>query len=94
MLTEEQSQRIENRIKEKDSSSSISLPTLAVKLQVTYMKPEKKTLGAAYGVAFGVIIGALTDNIGLWLSLGIAIGCGIGSYLDQQETGNTNDPKE
>ena len=58
------------------------------------MKPEKKTtLGAAYGVAFGVIIGVLTDNIGLWLSLGIAIGCGVGSYLDQQEKGNTNDPK-
>ena len=58
------------------------------------MKPEKKTaLGAAYGVAFGVIIGALTDNIGLWLSLGIAIGCGVGSYLDQQQKGNsTNDP--
>ena len=83
---------IKNRI---TSPSSISLPTLAVNLAITYMKTENKTtLGAAYGVAFGVIIGALTDNIGLWLSLDIAIGCGIGSYLDQQETGNTNDPKE
>jgi len=82
------------RINVKHSPSSFSFPTLAVKLQVTDMKPEKKTtLGAAYGVALGSVIGVLTDNIGLWLSLGIAIGCGVGSYLDQQEKGNTNDPK-
>ena len=55
------------------------------------MKPEKKTLGAAYGVAIGSVIGVLTDNIGLWLSLGVAIGCGVGSYLDQQEGGNNGD---
>ena len=65
-----------------------------VALMMTWNPKKKTTLGAAYGVAFGVIIGVLTDNIGLWLSLGIAIGCGIGSYLDQQEKGNTDDSKE
>ena len=84
------------RIDMKHSPNSISLPNLAFQFyKHLHMKPEKKiTLGAAYGVAIGSVIGALTDNIGLWLSLGIAIGCGIGSYLDQQEKGNTNDPKE
>ncbi|MDB4289634.1 hypothetical protein N9887_00980 [Flavobacteriaceae bacterium] len=84
------------RIDMKCSPIYISLPNLAVKFyKHLHMKTENKTtLGAAYGVAFGIIIGVLVDNIGLWLSLGIAIGCGVGSYLDQQEKGNTNDPKE